>query len=289
MTARKTGGHAWVIGSLLAIAVPFCNSADAAGIRKISGHEVPSHHRALAVRDDAYRFAAGRSHLAKGGMKSKGRVLARRGFQGLQCVAFARQETGMQIAGNAADWWINAAGTYLRGHRPELGSVLNFRANGRMHLGHVAVVTNVIDSRQIDIDQANWPTPGLYRGGVAHDIRVVDVSPANDWTAVRVALGHSSEFGSVYPTYGFIYDRADTGAPDTGAVVTAEAAGPAPLPPLNPAPADLRTGSHPSPTTGESVAYDEVAEAPAASRLARHRKLHALVAHVRARHRARTS
>ena len=48
------------------------------------------------------------------------------------------------------------------------------------------------------------------RGGVARSIPVVDVSEANDWTAVRVGLGRSGEFGSVYPTYGFIYDRPTT-------------------------------------------------------------------------------
>ena len=63
---------------------------------------------------------------------------------------------------------------------------------------------------------------------------VVDVSEANDWTAVRVGLGESGKFGSVYPTYGFIYDR-----PDNGVMLAARSA-PAPQPELNPAPNDLR-------------------------------------------------
>ena len=97
-----------------------------------------------------------------------------------------------------------------RGGVPEAGSVLTFRANGRMRLGHVAVVSQVINPREIEIDHANWWGPGM-RGGVARNIPVVDVSEANDWTAVRVGLGQSGEFGSVYPTYGFIYDRPDNG------------------------------------------------------------------------------
>ncbi len=89
--------------------------------------------------------------------------------------------------------------------------MLNFRANGAMRMGHVAVVNQVVDSRTIEIDHANWGGPGAVRGGISRDISVVDVSPANDWSAVRVALGHSGEFGSIYPTYGFIYNRPDRG------------------------------------------------------------------------------
>jgi hypothetical protein len=40
---------------------------------------------------------------------------------------------------------------------------------------------------------------------------VIDVSANNDWSAVRVGLGQSGSYGSVYPTYGFIYDRPDNG------------------------------------------------------------------------------
>ena len=101
-------------------------------------------------------------------------------------------------------------GRYARGSVPEAGSVLNFRANGRMRLGHVAVVTRVVNAREIMVDHANWPGGG-GRGGVSHDVAVVDVSEANNWSAVRVEMGRGGEFGSIYPTYGFIYNRPDTG------------------------------------------------------------------------------
>ncbi len=169
---------------------------------------------------------------------------------GIQCVTFARADSGIELSGNASAWWDNAAGVYQRGARPEAGSVLNFRANGSMRMGHVAVVNQVVDSRTIEIDHANWGGPGAVRGGISRDISVVDVSPGNDWSAVRVALGHSGEFGSIYPTYGFIYNR-----PDRGTMVAAnEARGPVPA--LNPAPRDLR-----GPGMRET-AFDEVAEAP---------------------------
>lgn len=126
----------------------------------------------------------------------------------IQCVAFAKEASDVEIHGNARDWWGRAAGVYERGHAPEEGSVLNFRPTGRMPLGHVAVVTQVVDSRTIQIDQSHWNSRGISR-----DVSVVDVSPDNDWSAVRVELGHQGTFGSIYPTFGFIYPRA-AGADD---------------------------------------------------------------------------
>lgn len=154
---------------------------------------------------------------------------------GLECVPYARQVSGIDLSGNAFTWWNEADGRYARGQAPAAGSVLNFRANGRMRLGHVAVVQQVISRREILITQANWGGPGFVRGGVSSGISVVDVSPNNDWTAVRMALGHSATYGSVYPTYGFIYPH---GAPQT---VLADA-GPAPES-LNRAPHDLRNAA----------------------------------------------
>ena len=101
----------------------------------------------------------------------------------IQCVAYAKSASEVVLRGNARDWWHNAAGVYERGLAPKSGSVLNFRATRRMPLGHVAVVRDVVDSRTIVIDQSHW-------------------------SAVRVALNSNSHnYGSIYPTYGFIYPR----------------------------------------------------------------------------------
>jgi CHAP domain len=175
-------------------------------------------------------------------------------YSGISCVPYARQISGIQVVGNAWEWWDNAAGTYARGDRPEVGSVLNFRANGRMRLGHVAVVTHVVNPREVIVDHANWPSGG-GRGGISHGVAVVDVSEANNWSAVRVELGRASGFGSIYPTYGFIYNRPDTGT------VLASVARPAPQPAINPVPSDLRPMAERSWHTTE-----EVAEAPTARR-----------------------
>ena len=186
--------------------------------------------------------------------KYHGRTMLRsqHAWGGMSCVPFARSDSGIDLTGNAWRWWDNAAGIYARGSVPEPGSVLTFRSNGRMRLGHVAVVSRVINPREIEIEHANWWSAGMH-GGVARNIPVVDVSEANDWTAVRVGLGEIGRFGSVYPTYGFIYDR-----PDTGVMVTAGGA-PAPQPQLNPVPSDLR----PQTERGWHT-YEEVAEAPPA-------------------------
>jgi surface antigen len=162
------------------------------------------------------------------------------GYGGLQCVPFARAASGIELKGNAALWWDAAAGVYQRGSRPEPGSVLNFRSTGHMRLGHVAVVAAVINSREIEVDHANWA--GSY-GGVSRGVAVQDVSEANDWSEVRVAMGHNGEFGSVYPTYGFIYDRPDNG----GTMIASET--PRRMAPI--------------------MVNDEVAEAPAHPRMPR--------------------
>jgi hypothetical protein len=169
----------------------------------------------------------------------------------IQCVAFAKQDAGIEISGNARDWWSNAAGIYERGSQPESGSVLSFRANGRMPLGHVAVVSGVEDSRTIEIDQSHWNSRGISR-----DIEVKDVSENNDWSAVRVQLGHGAGFGSIYPTHGFIYPR-----PDQGALVAN--ATHAPMPAMDAAPADLRVRTR---RGTRAVAELEVAEAPQTGR-----------------------
>lgn len=174
------------------------------------------------------------------------RVASYRPAHVIQCVAFARADTGIELSGNAANWWDNAAGVYARGNAPEVGSVLNFRANDRMRLGHVAVVKDIVNSRTVVIDQSHWNSRGVTR-----DISVIDVSPDNDWTAVRVALGHGETYGSIYPTYGFIYPRPDNG------VVVANVSSDMPVVSANPAPTRLRALGR-----RRHEAVLEVAEAP---------------------------
>jgi surface antigen len=127
---------------------------------------------------------------------------------GLSCVPFARMATGLAIMGDARLWWHHAAGRYLRGQAPERGAVLAFMASGGMRRGHVGVVSRVVDDRTLLMDHANWAGPGIRRGTVMRNVLVVDVSDHNDWTAVRVQVGHDrGALGRTYPTHGFIYNR----------------------------------------------------------------------------------
>ena len=72
-----------------------------------------------------------------------------------------------------------------------------------MRVGHVAVVSRVVGPREILVDQANW-----VRGRVTTAMPVVDSSPNNDWTSVKVA-GFSADVSGARdnPTFGFIYPR----------------------------------------------------------------------------------
>ena len=118
----------------------------------------------------------------------------------LECAPFARQVTGIQLYGEAASWWDQAAGHYDRGNDPVEGGVLVFRRSGRLPSGHVSVVARSVSGREIRVTQANW----VHRR-ITRDEPVIDVSPGNDWSLVKVWWSQSHAIGStVYPTYGFI-------------------------------------------------------------------------------------
>lgn len=178
----------------------------------------PDRHRASATRPAkvARALPAG-VHRVSLGTVGRARAQAapqsrRAKLGGISCVPYARQVTGMQISGNGWQWWHNAAGSYARGTQPEDGSILAFRSTGGMRLGHVAVVRQVLGPRHILIDHANWGGPGIRKGSVMTGVHVIDVSANNDWTETRVQVGRDgANFGRVYPTYGFIYNRQDTG------------------------------------------------------------------------------
>jgi hypothetical protein len=248
MRVRTAGGRILILGSLLAIGVPVASASAVAASGKKSHASQPAD-LSTASRRAAYQRQHGAIQIAHAGHGHGGSRGVR--FAGISCVPFARSESGIDVAGNAWEWWINAAGSYARGHMPEPGSVLSFSSNGRMRLGHVAVVKQVINPREIEIGHANWAGA---RGGVARNVAGVVLSENNDWTAVSVGLGRSGDFGSVYPTNGFIYDRPDNG------IMLASAAAPAPRPALNPAPNDLRPWAQ---RTADTDGFDEVAEAPA--------------------------
>jgi hypothetical protein len=119
----------------------------------------------------------------------------------LDCVPFARALSGVNLRGDASDWWWRADGHYSRGRIPEVGAVMVFAPVPGLPRGHVSVVSQVMSQREIMVAQANW-----VHHRVTTDQLVVDVSPAADWSLVRVWWPPSGTLGSTaYPVLGFIY------------------------------------------------------------------------------------
>ncbi len=121
--------------------------------------------------------------------------------QRVWCVPYARSLSGIEIRGNAKDWWGKARNAFDRGSEPVVGSVMSFRATRGMPLGHVAVVSDIVADREVVVNHANW-----HRNKVSLQMKVRDVSKNNDWTLVRVE-SHPGRFGSFYPVNGFIYPK----------------------------------------------------------------------------------
>ncbi len=127
----------------------------------------------------------------------------------MECAPYARQVSGLPLYGDAASWWDEAAGRYQRSAEPSLGAVLVFRRSARLPSGHVSVVTSLRSPREISVTQANW-----VHGRVARSEPVIDVSPANDWTAVRVWWEPAGILGTTtYPTFGFIAPASNVPSP----------------------------------------------------------------------------
>jgi surface antigen len=142
----------------------------------------------------------------------------------LQCVPFARMISGIEIFGDAWTWWRQAAGKYAQGFTPKAGAVLVFKPNGVMTKGHVAVVSQVLTDRIIQVTHANWSLIDGSRGQVEKDVTVVDVSAAGDWSLVKVWYDPSRDLGSTtYPTFGFIYQSPQGAAQNTMRTMTQSA------------------------------------------------------------------
>jgi hypothetical protein len=119
----------------------------------------------------------------------------------LQCVPFARVESGVEIYGNANTWWQQAAGRYETARGPSEGAVLVLEGFNTSARGHVAVVKEVVSSRLVIVDHANW----LNAGEITRDVPVMDVSAAGDWSEVRVWHVPGRHWGGrTYQVQGFI-------------------------------------------------------------------------------------
>lgn len=124
---------------------------------------------------------------------------------GWSCVPYARSRAGVDLSGDAWEWWSAAEGRYRKGRTPRDGAVLVLMRTSRLRQGHVAVVSRVVSRREIRVDHANWGS-GSGKGRVARDQPVLDISEGNDWSLVRVWYPRINDFGQGnWPAYGFIY------------------------------------------------------------------------------------
>ncbi len=122
-----------------------------------------------------------------------------------QCVPFARNASGIEIYGNAASWWYQAQPRYARGQIPQEGAVLVLKATQKLRHGHLAVVTDVRNAREITVTHSNWGDTEMRRRRIYESMLVEDISPKNNWTNLRFWNKETNTFGRPYPAYGFIY------------------------------------------------------------------------------------
>jgi hypothetical protein len=122
--------------------------------------------------------------------------------QPLQCVPYARRVTDLDIRGDAWTWWQSAEGRYRRDSQPAVGSILALKQTDRLRLGHIAVVSRVLNNREILVEHANW----LNRGQIHKHTLVRDTSANNDWSMVRVWYTPGKTLGKrIYAAHGFIH------------------------------------------------------------------------------------
>ena len=132
----------------------------------------------------------------------------------LQCVPFARRESGVEIYGDAYTWWRQAQARYETQSAPAERAVMVMRGYANPNRGHVAVVRRIVNSRIVIVDHANW----LNRGEITRNVAVRDVSPNNDWSQVQVWYIPGGHWGArTYDVQGFILSQARGAAAAPGA------------------------------------------------------------------------
>ncbi|MES2472130.1 MAG: CHAP domain-containing protein [Pseudomonadota bacterium] len=124
-----------------------------------------------------------------------------KGLKKFFCVEYARLRSGLAVFGDARHWWDRARTLYARAAHPAEDAVMVFSGSKRLKRGHVAVVTEIVSPREIIVDHANWQN----KREIDLATPVMDVSPNNDWSQVRVWDIPSGTFGArSYAISGFI-------------------------------------------------------------------------------------
>jgi surface antigen len=119
----------------------------------------------------------------------------------ISCVPYARDHSNVNIRGDADTWWDKAAGRFKRGSTPSDGAIMVLTGYSGPGHAHLAVVREVVSSREIRVDHANW----LNNGAIYLNNPVADISPRNDWSLVLVWNLETHAWGThTYEVRGFI-------------------------------------------------------------------------------------
>jgi hypothetical protein len=122
----------------------------------------------------------------------------------IYCVEFARLASGIALFGDAKTWWGQANKAYAQLTNPAPGAVMVFAGRRTMRSGHVAVVKRLVSNREVLVDHANWGRDGR----IYLNAPVIDVSPNNDWSQVKVWNTAAGILGTTaYSLKGFIVQR----------------------------------------------------------------------------------
>jgi surface antigen len=82
----------------------------------------------------------------------------------MECVEYCQNNGYSDISGDGYEWWgASATKGYIHAQVPAAGSVLVWKKWDTEYpgnSGHVAIVASLIDSDEISVDHANWPTSG---------------------------------------------------------------------------------------------------------------------------------
>lgn len=120
----------------------------------------------------------------------------------ISCVPYAREASDFSYRGDAHTWW---GQSQFKGNKPREGAVLVLAKTPSLTRGHVAVVTKIINDREVNVTHSNWGNDRPSRSVVYEKMRIQDVSPLGDWSQIRFWNHKAQGFGRPYPAYGFIY------------------------------------------------------------------------------------
>ncbi|MHB1220134.1 MAG: CHAP domain-containing protein [Alphaproteobacteria bacterium] len=157
-----------------------------------------------AYKDAQKPSAPAKVHKASA-QKSASKIQKAGRNPGINCVQYVRSVSDVELSGDGWMWWDRAEDRYERGKMPQPGAIMVFKRTRSMVYGHIAVVSKVVDERNIRVNHANWAPRGGLKGRVDTDVMVQDISDNNDWSTVRVWYDKADAFGRPYPVAGFVY------------------------------------------------------------------------------------